>query len=221
MGDRYYSATEERVHAASHGIGMIFGIAALVWMLQVSIDASDPWRIAASTVYGISLILLFGSSMIYHGFHESPKKHVFKLLDHCAIYLLIAGTGTPFLLVALQTNIRWWLFGALWSLATLGILSKLWVGHRHPRLSLAGYLLMGWLMIIVVPQLIDAIGVKGMTWVVAGGVLYTVGAVFYMAKRLYFHHVIWHLFVLGGAACHFWAVISYVLPVQASAVSVG
>ena len=211
----HYSATEEMVHAASHGIGAVLGVAALIWMLQVSIAVSDPWRIVASSVYGVSLIAMFGTSTLYHGLHTSKRKHLFKLLDHCAIYLLIAGTATPFLLVAMQTDIRWWLLAAMWSLAALGILSKLWVGHRHPRLSLAGYLLMGWLMVIAVPQLLDATGSSGLAWVVAGGLSYTVGAAFYMAKRMYLHHAIWHLFVLAGAACHFLAVIWHVLPIQA------
>ena len=214
MLGRYYTPTEEHMHAVSHGIGAILSVVALVWMLQLSIDASDTWRIIASSVYGCSLIALFGASTLYHALHASPHAHLFKLIDHCAIYLLIAGTGTPFLLVAMQTDIRWWLFAALWSLAALGIISKLWIGHRHPKLSLASYLLMGWLMIIALPQLVDAIGSSGIAWLVAGGVSYTAGAFFYMAKRLYFHHVIWHLFVLAGATCHFLTVLWYVLPVK-------
>jgi len=183
-------------------------------MLNLSIGASDSWRIVASSVYGASLIALFLSSTMYHGFHSSPHKHLFKLLDHCAIYLLIAGTATPFLLIAMRTDTGWWLFGTMWALAAAGILTKLWYGHRYPRLSLASYLLMGWLMVLVAPQLTDAISADGMTWLIAGGLCYSVGAVFYAAKRMYFHHVIWHLFVLAGAVCHFLAVIWYVLPVQ-------
>ena len=209
-----YSLAEEIVHAVSHGIGLILSIAGLSWMLNFSIDASDPWRIVASSLYGASLISLFLTSTLYHGLHSSPNKHLFKLLDHCAIYLLIAGTSTPFLLVAMRTNTGWWLFGAMWALAAAGILTKLWHGHRYPRLSLASYLLMGWLMVLVVPQMTDAIGANGTTWLVAGGLCYSVGAVFYAAKQMYFHHVIWHLFVLAGAACHFLAVIWYVLPVH-------
>ncbi len=214
MLGRYYTPIEERVHAITHGMGAVLSVVGLTWMLRLSIDASDPWRIAASIVYGASLIALFGASTIYHSFHASSKKHVFKLLDHCAIYLLIAGTSTPFLLIAMQTDIRWWLFAAIWSLAALGILSKLWLGHRYPKLSLASYLMMGWLMIFAVPQLLDAIGGEGLTWLVAGGLSYTIGAAFYMAKRLYLHHAIWHLFVLAGATCHFLAVLWYVLPAR-------
>ena len=209
-----YSLAEEIVHAVSHGVGLILSIAGLSWMLNISTDAFDPWRIVASSLYGASLISLFLTSTLYHGLHASPHKHLFKLLDHCAIYLLIAGTSTPFLLVAMRTDTGWWLFGAMWALAAAGILTKLWHGHRYPRLSLASYLLMGWLMVLVVPQMTDAIGANGMTWLVAGGLCYSVGAVFYAAKQMYFHHVIWHLFVLAGAACHFLAVIWYVLPVH-------
>jgi len=209
-----YTETEEIIHAASHGIGVILGLAALIWMLQRSFAASAPWRVVASSVYGVSLIAMFATSTVYHGLHRSPRRQLFKLLDHCAIYVMIAGTATPFLLVAVQTNLRWWLFIGIWALAAAGISSKLWLGHQYPRLSLASYLLMGWIMAFAVPQLNDAIGENGIAWLVAGGVSYTLGAAFYMLKGMYLHHAIWHLFVLIGAACHFLAVIWYVLPVR-------
>jgi len=209
-----YTLAEEFVHAVSHGAGVILSIAGLSWMLYLSIGTADPWRIVASVVYGVSLISLFLASTLYHSLHASPHKHVFKLLDHCAIYLLIAGTYTPFQLVAMRTDTGWWLFGAIWSLATAGILTKLWFRHRYPRLSLAGYLLMGWLVVIAAPQIVDAIGTNGIAWLVAGGLSYTVGTVFYMAKRMSYSHAIWHFFVLAGGVCHFLAVIWYVLPVR-------
>ena len=209
-----YTLAEEIVHAVSHGAGVILSIAGLSWMLYLSIAASDPWRIVASCIYGASLISLFLASTLYHALHASPRKHLFKLLDHCAIYLLIAGTYTPFLLVAMRSDTGWWLFGAIWSLATAGILTKLWFRHRYPRWSLFSYLLMGWRMVIAAPQVADAIGSNGMAWLIAGGVSYTVGAVFYMAKRLTYSHAIWHFFVLAGGVCHFLAVVWYVLPVR-------
>jgi hemolysin III len=209
-----YTLAEEIVHAVSHGAGVILSIAGLSWMLYLSIAASDPWRIVASCVYGASLISLFLASTLYHALHASPRKHLFKLLDHCAIYVLIAGTYTPFLLVAIRSDTGWWLFVAIWSLATAGILTKLWFRHRYPRWSLFSYLLMGWLMVIAAPQVADAIGSNGMAWLIAGGVSYTVGAVFYMAKRLTYSHAIWHFFVLAGGVCHFLAVVWYVLPVH-------
>ena len=208
-----YSFAEELFHAISHGAGVILSIAGLSWMLYVSIEAADPWRISASIVYGISLIALFLASTLYHALFKSPHRHLFKLLDHCAIYVLIAGTYTPFLLVAMRTTTGWWLFGAIWALATAGILTKLWFRDRFPRFALAGYLVMGWLVVIALPQVVDAVGPGGMTWLVAGGLSYTIGAAFYAAKRLTFGHAIWHVFVLLGGICHFLAVIWHVLPV--------
>jgi hemolysin III len=209
-----YTLTEELAHAISHGAGVILSVAGLSWMLYLSIAASDPWRIVASGVYGISLIALFLASTLYHAMHASPHKHIYKLLDHCAIYLLIAGSYTPFLLVAMRTDTGWWLFGAIWALATAGILTKLWFRHRYPRISLMSYLLMGWLVVIAAPQVAEAIGSDGMFWLIAGGLSYTVGALFYMAKKMAYSHAIWHIFVLVGGLCHFLAVVWYVLPVN-------
>ena len=216
-----YTLAEELAHAVSHGAGVILSIAGLSWMLYLSIGASDPWRIVASSVYGVSLISLFLASTLYHAWPVSPRKRLFKLLDHCAIYVLIAGTYTPFLLVAMRTDTGWWLFGAIWSLATAGIVTKLWFRHRYPRLSLISYLVMGWLVVIAAPQVADAVGGNGMAWLIAGGLCYTVGALFYMAKQLRFSHAIWHLFVLAGGVCHFLAVVWYVLPVTEAASSGG
>jgi hemolysin III len=202
------------LHAFTHGVGVVLSIVGLWWMLSISISIGDEWRIVASGIYGLSLIALFLTSTLYHGLYRSPRRALLKLLDHCAIYCLIAGTCTPFLIVAMRTNLGWWLFGAMWTLAVLGIVSKLCFGHRYPRLSLAGYLLMGWLMVIVAPQMKAAIGSSGLMWLLAGGLLYSVGAVFYTRKKMYLHHAIWHLFVLAGAASHFVAVAWFVLPAR-------
>lgn len=207
-----YTAAEEKIHAGSHGAGLLLSIAGLVWMLNLSFGAADAWRIAASGIYGFSLICLFLTSTLYHGLHDSPHRDLFKLLDHCAIYVLIAGSATPFLLVTLRGDTSWWLLGAMWAMAVAGILGKVRYGHAYPRLSLASYLLMGWLMVIVLPELSDVIDSNGMAWLVASGLSYTVGAAFYAAKRVRFSHAIWHLFVLAGAACSFFAVVWYVLP---------
>ena len=215
-----YSPAEELAHAVSHGVGMLLSIAGLVWMLWLSINADDNWRIVASLIYGTSLIALFLSSALYHGFHASQHKHLLKLVDHCAIYLLIAGSYTPFLLVAMRTNLGSWLFAAIWTLAIVGIITKLRFRHRHPRWSMASYLLMGWLVIIAGPQVLAATGMQCVSWLIAGGLAYTVGAAFYMRKSMPFNHAIWHGFVLLGAACHFVAVVGYVLPVR-PAVAVG
>ena len=214
-----YTLAEEVLHAATHGAGVLLSIAGLSWMLYIAIPTADPWRIVASVVYGSSLITLFLASTVYHTFHRSPRKQLYKLLDHCAIYLLIAGTYTPFLLVALRNSTGWWLFGTIWALATAGVLTKLWFRDRFPKLALASYLLMGWLVVIAAPQVADAIGTGGMWWLVAGGLSYTIGAVFYAAERLSFNHAIWHVFVLAGGVCHFLAVVLYVLPMPAAILS--
>lgn len=207
-----YSAGEEFAHALSHGFGVLLSVIGLGWMLSVSISVADPWRIVASSVYGASMIVLFLASTLYHSARGAVRRRKLKLFDHCAIYLLIAGTYTPFMLVAMRSTTGWWLFGAVWSLAVIGVISKLWFGHRFPKLSLFSYLLMGWLVVLAGPQVAAAIGKSGMNWLVAGGLCYTIGAVFYAVKRISFNHVIWHLFVLAGGACHFLAVVWYVLP---------
>jgi hemolysin III len=207
-----YTLAEELAHAISHGAGVILSVAGLSWMLYVSIAAADPWRIVASLIYGLSLIALFLASTLYHAWPRSPRKRLFKLLDHCAIYLLIAGSYTPFLLVAMRTDTGWLLFGAIWTLATAGILKKLWFRDRYPKISLFSYLLMGWLVVVAAPQVAAAVGADAMTWIVVGGLSYTIGVIFYVARRMPYNHAIWHLFVLAGGICHFLAVIWYVLP---------
>ncbi|MDJ0760499.1 MAG: hemolysin III family protein [Woeseiaceae bacterium] len=208
-----YSVKEEVFHAVSHGAGVLLSVAGLSWMLYISIVAADPWRISASIVYGLCLLLLFLASTVYHALHASEHKHIYKLLDHCAIYLMIAGTYTPFILVAMRNPTGWWLFGAIWTLAAFGIVSKIWLRHRFPKLAMASYLVMGWLVVIAAPELADAVGSGGIAWLVAGGIAYTVGALFYSIRSMRFNHAIWHVFVLVGGICHFLAVALHVLPV--------
>ena len=210
--DLEYSVVEEIIHAITHGIGVLLSIAGLSWMLYVSISAADPWRILASSIYGATLIGLFLASTVYHSMYRSRHREIFKLLDHCAIYLLIAGTYTPFLLVAMRTDTGWWLFGTIWALATAGIVKKLWLRHRFPKIALASYLAMGWLCVVAAPQIAAAIGPNGMAWLVAGGISYSVGAIFYALNRLPYNHAVWHVFVLAGGVCHFLSVIWHVLP---------
>ncbi len=212
-----YSVVEEMLHSGTHAAGALLSVLGLSWMLYLSISAADPWRIVASSIYGFSLIALFVASTVYHGLHASRHRDIFKLLDHCAIYVLIAGSYTPFLLVAMRTNTGWWLFGTVWALATAGIIKKLWFRHRYPKIALASYLAMGWLIVIAAPQLADAIGTNGMAWLLAGGLCYSVGAIFYVAEAIPFNHTVWHVFVLGGGTCHYLGVVWYVLPVSVPA----
>jgi hemolysin III len=212
-----YSDGEEVIHALTHAAGVLLSIAGLTWMLYLSISAADPWRIVSSVIYGTTLIALFLASTIYHGLYASKHRDIFKLLDHCAIYLLIAGTYTPFLLVSMRTSVGWWLFGTIWALATAGIIKKLWFRHRFPKVALASYLVMGWLIVIAAPQMAAALGPDGIAWLIAGGLAYTVGAVFYAWEKMPFNHAVWHLFVLAGGICHFLGIVWYVLPVAVPA----
>jgi hemolysin III len=207
-----YSVLEEIIHATTHGVGALLSIGGLSWMLYLSVVAADPWRIVASSIYGVTLIALFLASTVYHSMYASRHREIYKLLDHCAIYLLIAGTYTPFLLVAMRTDTGWWLFGTIWALATAGIVKKLWFRNRFPKIALASYLAMGWLVVIAAPQMAEAIGPNGMAWLLAGGICYSVGAIFYALERIPFNHAVWHVFVLGGGICHFLGIVWYVLP---------
>ena len=210
-----YSRAEEIANSSSHAVGLVLSIVALPTMLLVSVQAADPWRIVASSVYGTSLIVLFLASTLYHAWPHEPVKQWLKLFDHCAIYFLIAGSYTPFLLVSMRDWVGWTLFAAIWTLALLGVIFKLWLRHRYEVFSLASYLLMGWLAVIALPRLTDAVGSDGMIWLVAGGISYSVGALFFMLDRMPFNHAVWHLFVLAGGVCHFFAVRYYVLPLGA------
>ena len=208
-----YTPAEERANVATHAAAAVLSVAGLSWMLYASLSLSDPWRVISSIIYGTSLIALFSASTVYHYFHESPNRALYKLLDHCAIYLLIAGTYTPFLLVAMRESVGWWLFAAIWLLALAGIIKKIWIRHRYPRFSLVSYLAMGWLCVVEGPALLESISANGIVWMAAGGLAYTFGTIFYMRKQMPYHHAIWHGFVVVGALCHFLAVAIYVLPV--------
>ena len=164
-------------------------------------------------VYGSSIILLFLASTLYHSITTEKTKRLLKTLDHCAIYLLIAGSYTPFLLVSLRTPLAMGLMAVIWGIALVGIIMKIAFVYRFKRLSLVTYLAMGWLSLIVVYQLAMNIDMGGLVLLALGGVIYSLGVIFYVAKRIPYNHAIWHLFVLAGCACHFFAIYLYVTPV--------
>ena len=195
----------EYFNSITHLVGAALALGAVVLMITLAAIRDDAWKIVAVCIYGGTLILLYLFSTLYHSLRGTAKR-VFRVLDHQAIYLLIAGTYTPFLLVAMRSDTGWWLFGAIWTLATAGVLTKLWFRDRFPRIALAGYLVMGWLVVIALPQVVDAVGSGGMAWLVAGGLSYTIGAAFYAAKRVAFGHAIWHVFVLAASGCFFAAI---------------
>ncbi|UTA47212.1 hemolysin III family protein [Simiduia sp. 21SJ11W-1] len=206
-----YSLAEELANSISHGVGAALSVVALTLMVVVSAASGDGWKLASAIVYGSTLILLFLASTLYHAIANARAKHVFRLLDHCAIYLLIAGTYTPFLLINLRGAWGWTLFAVIWSLALFGIFFKVYFQHKYPKLSLFTYIMMGWLIIVAISEMLAKVPSGAMWLLLAGGLVYTVGAVFYSWDRIPYNHAIWHLFVLGGSTCHFLAVYIYVI----------
>ena len=213
MTTTHYSPIEEHLHAISHGIGAILSVVALILMWQLSVQANDNWRLFSSIVYGVSLILLYSSSTLYHSIHRIEIKRRLRQLDHAAIFILIAGTYTPFTLVNLRDNWGLPLFGLIWLVALVGVIIELATALKYKKLSLGLYLGMGWLVIIAIQPMLNHVDTGGLLLLLAGGLSYSFGVIFYTWKRLFMHHAIWHLFVLGGSVLHFLAVYYYVLPV--------
>ncbi len=207
-----YSVAEEIANAVSHGIGTLLSIVALVAMVLLSVATDDPWRVVASSIYGGSMVLLFLASTLYHAWAGEETRHYLKKFDHASIYLLIAGSYTPFMLVELRNWMGWTIFSLVWALAIGGVVLKLFSAARYKHLSLVSYLAMGWLVLPAAPALYYGMGTGGLLWLAAGGVVYSSGVIFYVQKSKPYTHSLWHLFVLGGAACHFCAVYLYVLP---------
>lgn len=215
--DDEYSPGEERLHCLSHGIGVLLSLAGMaVLIVLVSMAARiDPWKIVGVSLYGVTLVLLYTASTLYHGVRHPRLKRTFKLLDHCAIYALIAGTYTPFLLVNLRGPLGWVLFAVIWGLALGGIALKLAWPQRFGVLRVVIYLVMGWLIVVASGEMGEHLSTTSIALLVAGGITYTVGVIFYAVRRIPFHHAIWHLFVLGGSAFHYFAIYTAVLSPQA------
>ncbi|WP_160932677.1 PAQR family membrane homeostasis protein TrhA [Vibrio tetraodonis] len=209
-----YSTTEELANTLTHGVGILLGVVGLILLLIKAVDHNaDTLTITSMSIYGASMIVLFLASTLYHAIPYQKAKRALKTFDHCAIYLLIAGSYTPFLLVSLRTPLAIGLMIVIWVLALIGIIMKLAFVYRYKKLSLVTYLMMGWLSLVVVYQLALNLEVGGLTLLAAGGIIYSLGVIFYVAKRIPFNHAIWHGFVLAGCACHFFAIYLYVDPV--------
>lgn len=207
---RSYTLGEEIANSVTHGVGLALSVAALVLLVVFAVGGGGGWRLASALVYGITLILEFAASTLYHSFPQPRVKHVFKILDHAGIYLLIAGTYTPFTLVTLHGR-AWWLFVVVWCMALVGIAAEAFWVYRPRWVSAAVYLVMGWIAVGAIGPLSAALTPAGMWLLAAGGLAYTLGTVFYVLKRVPYMHAVWHLFVLGGAVCHFLAVALFVL----------
>jgi hemolysin III len=213
MSDRVLSTSEEIANSITHGLGLIASIAALPILLLKARSSNDPSAMLGATIFGVTLILLYATSTVYHALPLSKGKRFFRVLDHSAIYLLIAGTYTPFALGPLRGKWGSILLATIWTLALVGIGSKiLGAGFRLPHLSTALYLAMGWLIVIAIKPLIENIPLAGVAWLAAGGLAYTGGVAFYTMKRVRYHHMVWHLFVAAGSLCHFIAVLGYAIP---------
>ena len=205
-----YSRGEELANALTHGIGAALSVAGLAVLVTLTSLHGDAWRVVATAIFGATLVLSYTTSTLYHSFRGEALKRLLRKFDHASIFLLIAGTYTPFLLVNLRGPWGWSLFGVIWGLALAGVVLKFWLAGRFRLGSTLLYIGMGWLVVIAVRPMLRVMPTDALWLLLAGGLSYTVGTLFYLWKRLPYHHAVWHLFVLGGSACHFFAVLSAV-----------
>ena len=211
IAERRQTVTEEVINAITHGIGVLMAVSAATLLITLASIEGDPWKIVSLSIYGACLILLYLASTLYHGVQHAKTKIFLNVFDHCSIYLLIAGTYTPFLLVNLRGVMGWSLFVVIWGLALTGISLKISCQHRFERAHLINYVIMGWLILIAYDQFLANFSSFGLTMILAGGLSYTLGVIFFVLDRHPYLHAIWHLFVLGGSTCHYIAVFSDVL----------
>ena len=209
---REYSLAEEIAHAATHGFGLLLSVVALVLLVVFATLRGDAWHIASVSVYGATLVLLYASSTLYHSIRHPPAKRVLQVIDHSAIYLLIAGTYTPFTLTTLRGGWGYTLFAIVWGFAMVGVLLEAFARKRLKVVSLSLYLGLGWLAAVAVKPLFERLPVGGLVLILLGGLAYTAGVGFYLWRKLPYHHAVWHVFVLVGSVCHFLAVLLYVIP---------
>jgi hemolysin III len=207
-----YTVGEEIAHVVTHGLGLVLSLGGLVVLVGSACLRGDAWHIAGGAVFGATLVLLYAASTLYHGIPSPRAKRVLRQIDRSAVYLLIAGTYTPFTLVNLRGSWGWTLLGLVWGLAILGIALQVAVPRRALRISVPLYLAMGWLIVIAFEPLVRSVHSGGLVLLVLGGLAYTVGVVFYAWRRLPYNHAVWHVFVLAGSICHFSCVLGYVIP---------
>lgn len=206
-----YPLGQEIANSVTHGVGIALAIAALAALSAFGARAGDPYRLASGIVFGLALVIEYSTSTLYHSLPQPRAKHVFKVLDHAGIYVLIAGSYTPFTLVTLHGAVGWWMFAAIWGLAAAGIAVEAFWAYRPRWVSVAIYLGMGWAVVFTIEPLLAALAPAGLWLLVAGGVCYTAGTPFYIFKRVPYFHMVWHLWVIAGSACHVFAVLLHVL----------
>ena len=205
-------SVEEVVNCATHGFGLALSVAGFAALVLLARAYGDAWHLLGGGVYGASLVALYLASTLYHAARTPRSKRLLQVLDHCGIYLLIAGTYTPFTLVTLRGPWGWTLFGLVWGLALAGILFRVIFGTRYRAVAVVSYVMLGWLCVVAVKPILELVPLGALAWIAAGGLAYTAGVFFFAAKRIPHHHAIWHVFVLGGSICHYVAVLLYVLP---------
>jgi hemolysin III len=208
----YYAPTEERINVMSHAVALLFSIAGLLALVTRALLHGTTWHLVSFSVFAISLIALYTASTAYHSTRDPSLRIRLRTVDHATIYVLIAGTYTPFALVTLQGSIGWLLFAITWGMAVTGIVLKLFFTGRYNQVSTLMYVFMGWLIMFFIKPLMAQFPSAGLAWLLAGGISYTLGAVLYSIPKVPYHHAIFHLFVVLGSFCHFIAVYAYVLP---------
>ncbi|AVP99003.1 hemolysin III [Ahniella affigens] len=210
----HHSLKEEVASALTHGLGVVAALCGSSVLITLAALHGNAWQLGSAIVYGITLILLYVASTLYHAVPHPVAKARLKVFDHCAIYLLIAGTYTPITLIALRGNVGWWLFGAIWGLAMAGVLFKLFFTGRFKRLSTMIYIAMGWLVIVAIKPVINSLSVYSLVWLFVGGAFYTAGTYFYHRDNMRYAHAIWHVFVLLGSVSHYITVASLMTNVR-------
>ena len=208
----YYSPIEEKINILSHATGFILSIVAFVLLVMHASLHGDVWQIVSFSIFGASLIILYGASTLYHIAKKPVLRNKLNIIDHASIYILIAGTYTPFTLVTLKGTIGWVIFGVSWGLALTGIILKLFFTGKYDLISTIMYVFMGWVIVFAIKPLIDHLPFEGLLWLFAGGISYTIGAILYSINKIKFNHAIFHILVLIGSFCHFVSVFFYVLP---------
>lgn len=208
LNSNFYSLAEERLNTLSHAMGFVLAIFGLVALI---LKSTTPTSTAVASVYGISLALMFLTSTLYHGSKNKHSKVVLRRLDHIAIYLLIAGSYTPFLAIGVGTNLAFIGLAVVWGIGFLGIFFKLYFGHKYPKLSISTYAAMGWLALLLIYPIYVSLSTAGFTLLIAGGFCYSAGIPLYLLKSRHYSHALWHFCVVAGAACHFIAIYAYVL----------
>ena len=204
--NHFYSVKEERLNIATHAFGLLFSLIALPFLVLKSFDYEGFWKPASLVVYGLSMIILYAASTFYHSAKEAKLRRKLNIFDHAAIYVLIAGTYSPFTLIVLGGSLGWVIFSLTWSFALIGIVLKLFFTGRFDKLSTTMYVLMGWQILFVINPLIEKFSTQGLQFLFLGGVFYTLGAVLYLLKKIKYNHAIFHVFVLFGSLCHFLSV---------------